>query len=132
MAERTKKPLGLSAAEWEIMKVVWDGGPMALGDINARLTREKRWAYSTVKTLVRRLVAKGWLEYRRVGNSFLYQPAVARAKAVKSAIREFSDRVLGGLLSPFVAYYAEQGHLKAEDLAQLEGILRRQRDKRRS
>ncbi len=132
MADRTKKPAGLSAAEWHIMKVAWDGGPMALGDIYSRLAKENRWAYSTVKTLVRRLVAKGWLEYRRVGNSFLYQPAVARAKAVKSAIREFSDRVLGGLLSPFVAYYAEQGHLKAEDVAQLEGILKQQREKRRT
>ena len=132
MAAPNGKPTGLSAAEWEIMKDAWDGGPMALGDIYARLEKENRWAYSTVKTLVRRLVAKGWLEYTRVGNSFLYQPAVARAKAVKSAIREFSDRVLGGLLSPFVAYYAEQGHLKSEDVAQLEEILKQQREKRRT
>jgi len=131
MTER-KKPVGLSAAEWQIMTIVWDGGPMALGDIYGRLENEIRWAYSTVMSLVRRMVCKGWLEYRRVGNSFLYEPAVARAKAVKSAIREFSDRVLGGLLSPFVAYYAEQDRLRSEDLAQLEEILKAQREKRRA
>ncbi len=127
MDKRPKEPAGLSTAEWAVMKVVWDAGALALGDIHERLAGERRWAYSTVKTLVRRLVAKGWLEYQEVGNSFLYRPAVSRSKAVKAAIGEFSNRVLDGLLSPFVAYYAEQDKLKPEDLAELERIVEKHR-----
>ncbi len=129
MAKSTKQLQELSPSEWEVMKVIWDGGPMAGGEIYSRLATEQDWAYPTVKTLVRRMVGKGWLAYKPVGNSFLYRAAVPRRKAVRSAVREFSGRVLDGLLSPFVAYYAEEKDLSPEDLAQIEEILKRHRKK---
>ena len=70
------------------MKVIWERGPVALGDIYDRLTDQQSWAYSTVKTLVRRMAAKGWLDCQRVGSSFLYRAAVPKAKAVRSAVDE--------------------------------------------
>ena len=127
MARDSKRPTRLSRSEWEVMKVIWDGGPMAAGDIYARLSQGKSWAYSTVKTLVRRMVKKGWLDYDRVGNSFLYRAAVTQKKALRSAVKEFSNRVLDGLLSPFVAYYAQEKELSAEDIALLEDILKEHR-----
>jgi len=129
MKERKRAPARPSDSEWAIMKVMWKHGPMAAGEIYDHLAAEQDWAYSTVKTLVRRLTEKGWLSYQRVGNSFLYRAAVPQKKAVRSAIREFSDRVLNGVLSPFVAYYAEQENLSEDDLEQLEEILRRHRKK---
>ena len=129
MKRRSQERPPLSGAEWEVMKVLWDGGPMALGDINERIPEEQNWGYSTVKTLVRRLAAKGWLKRQRVGNSYLYRPAVRWERAARSAIRDFSDRVLNGLLSPFVAYYAEERDLTPEDIDQLERIIKRQRKK---
>ena len=119
----------LTASEWPLMKVLWDSGPQALGDIYARLPEDHGWAYDTVKTLVRRLAAKGWISAQRVGKSFLYRAAVPRAQALRTAVRDFSDRVLDGLLSPFVAYYAENRELSPEDLAQLERIVAQQRRK---
>jgi len=115
----------LSDAEWEVMKVVWEHGPLAARDVYAHLADEQPWARATVKTLLRRMVEKGWLSYTRVGNSFLYRPAVSRRKGMRAAIKKFSERVLGGALSPFVAYYAEEKHLSAEDVAELERILKR-------
>ena len=128
MPRKSKRPAELSPAEWEVMKVIWEHGPMATGEIYEKLA-EKDWAYSTVKTLMRRMVSKGWLQYRKVGNSFLYQAAMPRGRAIRSAVKEFSTRVLDGLLSPFVAYYAEQENLDEEDLKQLEEIIRKHRKK---
>ena len=129
MGKKTNISAELSAAEWEVMNVIWGGGPLATRDIYAGLAAEHTWAYSTVKTLVRRMVAKGWLNTARVGNSFLYSAAVPRNKAVRSAVKEFSSRVLDGLVAPFVAYFAAEKKLSAKDLAQLEEILNKQRKK---
>jgi BlaI family penicillinase repressor len=129
MKKRPEKLQGLSMAEWAVMKVLWEGGPMATGEIHQRLAGQRQWAYSTVRTLVGRLVAKGWLRNRRVGNSFLYRAAVPRSRAVRSAIREFTGRVLDGVLSPFVAYYAEERGLTSEEVAQLEEIIKQHRSK---
>ncbi len=71
-------PLALSNAEWEIMKIFWDLGPLAARDVFAALPGGHGWAYKTVKTLLSRLVAKGALTYEQIGNSYLYQPAVDR------------------------------------------------------
>jgi len=127
MAKRKSARAPLSGAEWAVMNVVWEDGPMAARDIYARLEGERPWGYATVKTLIRRVVAKGWLEYDQVGNSFLYRAAVPRAKAVRRAVREFTNRVLDGAMASFVAYYADDVGLTSEDLDQLEEIIRQHR-----
>ena len=95
--------------------------------VYAQLSRHREWAYSTVRTLLRRMVAKGWLDYRRVGTSFLYRPAVPRENAMRRAVREFTNRVLDGAMASFVAYYADDAGLTSEDLDRLEKIIRRHR-----
>jgi BlaI family transcriptional regulator, penicillinase repressor len=129
MAKRAEKRPELSDAEWAVMKVVWNSGPLAMGDIFAQLTKERPWAYTTARTLVRRMVAKGWISYQRVGNSFLYAPAVGKENALRSAVREFAGRVFDGLMSPFVAYLIEEKKLRRDDAAQLEEMLKEYRKK---
>ena len=127
MTKQRKKVSAPSESEWAVMNVMWDAGPMAVRDIYQRLSEERDWAYPTVKTLVRRLVEKGWLSYQEVGNSFLYRAAVTQKKAVRSAVKDFSERVLNGLLSPFVAYYADEKGLRPQELEELEDIIRKHR-----
>jgi BlaI family penicillinase repressor len=115
----------LSDSEWEVMKVLWEHGPLAARDVYAHVSELQPWAQGTVKTLLRRMLQKGWLSYTRVGNSFLYRSAVPRQKGLRWAIKQFSERVLGGALSPFVAYYAEEKQLTPEDVAELEKLLKR-------
>ena len=76
------------------MKTIWALGPLLAGDIYDSVPNEQGWAYSTVKTLVRRLVDKGWVSYRELGKSFLYRAAVPEEKAVRVVVREFAERVL--------------------------------------
>jgi BlaI family transcriptional regulator, penicillinase repressor len=113
----------LSNAEWQIMKVLWEHGDMALGEVIVKLPRESDWAYTTVKTFIRRMVQKGWVSARKVGGSYLYQAKIARQKAIGQAIKEFSHRVLNGVLTPFVAYYAENNGLTRQEIEELQKIL---------
>ena len=57
-------------------------------------------------------------------------PVFFAGEAVFAAVRDFSNRVLDGVLAPFVAYYAEEKDLSAEDLAKLEKIIKRHRKKK--
>ena len=55
----------ISDAEWEVMKVVWDHGPLTAGEVVRRLADVPPghpaygWRPRTVKTLLSRLVTKG-------------------------------------------------------------------------
>lgn len=113
----------LSKAEWEIMKVLWEHGDMALGEVVEKLDDDQAWAYTTVKTFLRRMVSKGWVSDRKVGGSYLYKGKVARNRAVGQAVKEFSQRVLNGVLTPFVAYYAEDKGLSDQEIEELQMIL---------
>jgi BlaI family penicillinase repressor len=123
MKEATGMPK-LSESEWIIMKAFWKKGAMALGDLVGELGGEQDWAYYTVKTLATRLVSKGWLTAKRVGGSYLYSPAVERSKAVRQALKDFTGRVLDGMLSPVIAHMFEEKSVSESDVKQLEQLLK--------
>ena len=53
---------GLSDAERDVLKVLWDHGPRTVREINEVLKkRGRRWAYTTVATLLQRLAAKQYI-----------------------------------------------------------------------
>ncbi len=120
----------LSQTEWEIMKVFWDKGSLALRDVVQALEGDDGLAYDTVKTLMRRMVDKGWLNTRRVGSSYLYSPSIERSTAMRQALQEFSRRVLGGMLSPVVSFLSEQERLSEDDLRKLRRLLQQHESKR--
>ncbi len=113
----------LSELEWEILKPMWDNGPMAARDIYEAVSKDQDWAYKTVKTMLARLVKKGALVYDQIGNSYLYRPAYKREEMTGAATRSFIRRVFDGALNPFVAHFAE--HASPEELQAIKAELAR-------
>lgn len=119
----------LSELEWEILKPLWEHGPMAARDIYLRVSQENDWAYKTVKTMLARLVKKGALKYDQIGNSYLYQAAYPREEMTRAATRSFIRRVFDGALNPFVAHFAE--HVSHEELQAIKREVERIENERR-
>ena len=67
------KQYELTEAEWEIIQVVWEHEPCAAPTVQEELEATKKWTYSTVKTLMDRMVTKGLLTTERIRNLILYQ-----------------------------------------------------------
>ncbi len=97
----------LSEMEWEILKPLWEKGPMAARDIYREVPESYNWAYKTVKTMLSRLVKKGAITYDQIGNSYLYRAAYSRGEMTRAATKSFVQRVFGGAIHPFIAYFAE-------------------------
>jgi len=113
----------LSEMEWEIMKPLWDRGPMAARDIYQAVPADFGWAYKTVKTMLARLVRKGALGYDQIGNSYLYRPVYSRREMTRAATGSFVRRVFDGALQPFLAHFAE--HVSQDELKALRAELKR-------
>ena len=126
--QKQKSPPRLSEREWEIMKPLWQHGPMAARDIYAALPEDCGWAYKTVKSMLARLVKKGALTYDQIGNSYLYRAVYSRAELTEAATGSFIERVFDGALRPFVAHFVESA--SKEELhvirAELEREIRKQ------
>jgi predicted transcriptional regulator len=113
----------LSPAEWQMMKVFWEGGALAARDAYAALPEGHGWAYNTAKTLLARLVAKGALDYTQVGNSYLYEAACRREDVVLREMEEFVERVLDGEPAPVAVHLVRRAKLSREDVAELRLLL---------
>jgi BlaI family penicillinase repressor len=119
MSGQKKQPSPLSPAEWEVMKILWDDGPLAARDVFARLPKKRGWAYKTVKTLLSRLVAKRALAYDQVGNSYLYRAAVDRQEATRLEVRSVFQRLISEASSPVLAQFIDEADLSDEEIRQL-------------
>jgi BlaI family transcriptional regulator, penicillinase repressor len=117
------EPPRLSELEWEIMKPLWDHGPMAARDIYDKVPDTYGWAYKTVKTMLARLVKKGVIAYDQIGNSYLYRPVYSRKQMTRDATGSFINRVFDGAMTPFLAHFVE--HVSKDELRALRSELER-------
>jgi BlaI family transcriptional regulator, penicillinase repressor len=114
----------ISDAEHAVMEVLWNDAPLTANDVATRLTSSQNWTLATVKTLLSRLVAKDALTTQAEGRKFLYRPAIERTAYVTGESQRLVDRLFGGKLSPLVAHLAAREALSAEDISEIEALLR--------
>jgi len=106
------------------MEVLWDESPLTAQDVAERIPAEREWSANTVKTLLGRLLAKNVIAHEEDGRRYLYRPLVQREEYVAGESRKLMDRLFGGKLSPLVAHLAERDALTAQDIAEIEALLK--------
>ena len=114
----------ISDAEHAVMAVLWAESPLTAQDVAERVRGERNWSLNTVKTLLARLIAKQTIAHETDGRRFLYRPRVAQADYVAVESRRLMDRLFGGKLTPLVAHLAERNALSAEEIAEIEALLK--------
>jgi len=119
----------LTEAEWEIIQVVWEREPCAAPTVQEELAVRKKWTYSTVKTLMDRMVAKGLLTTERIRNLMLYRAAIDRQDAQRGELLRTVKRAFGGAFTPMMQFMVENDALSKKELDELEGLIRRKRRK---
>lgn len=119
-----KKEIELTEAEWNIIKVVWEHEPCTAPAIQQLLERETSWTYSTVRTLMDRMVAKGLLAAQKERNITLYSSAITKAQAQRGELLYALRNAFNGALTPMVQCLIEAKDLNAEELAQLESLIK--------
>ena len=129
----SKAKTELFDSEWTILQVVWEREPCAAPTVQEALKKDKGWAYTTVKTLMDRMVKKGLLKTEKIRNLYLYQSAITRAQAQRREILRTVKRAFDGALTPMMQFLIENEKLSDEDYRQLEQLLQsRRRGKRKS
>jgi BlaI family penicillinase repressor len=109
--------------EWDILDALWASERNTARGVTEALTDKRGWAYSTVKTLLDRMVEKGLVKARQVGNVWEYEAAVPRRKAQRWAWRRFVDTAFGGAVAPTLAFVAEESGLGPVEKAALRALL---------
>jgi BlaI family penicillinase repressor len=108
-------------SEWLIMSSLWQENPATARELLQRMPPEVNWAYTTIKTMLTRLVKKKALSEEKVGNTSVYSPEVSRENARKSAVNSLLEKAFGGAVDPFLNFVMAE---KKIDPARREEILK--------
>jgi BlaI family transcriptional regulator, penicillinase repressor len=119
-----KKPVELTEAEWKVIKAVWRDEPCTAPGIQEKLRKETKWTYSTVRTLMDRMTAKGVLSAAKTGKLTLYRSVVTRQQAQRSELFYTLKHAFNGALTPMVQCLLDTGDLSPADLSELEELFK--------
>jgi BlaI family transcriptional regulator, penicillinase repressor len=123
----SKPKVELTEGEWAIMKAVWEEEPCAAPTVQEALQKTRNWTYSTVRTLMDRMVAKGLLNAEKVRHMTLYRAAITSAQAQQGEVLYTLKNAFNGALSPMVECLLDTKGLNAAELAELEQLIRKKR-----
>lgn len=117
------KPYHISAAEWEVMNLVWANPPLSSGEIVDALAAKKSWRPRTSRTLVDRLARKRILAVDGTVKPCRYRACVSREDCVRTESRSFLERVFGGESAAMVLHLVKETDLTAADIKKLRQLL---------
>ena len=115
----------LTDAEWRIMNALWQDHPATARHITDRLGPGVSWAYTTVKTMLTRLVEKKAVSERKQGNASWYEPLVSRSRARRTALTSLANQAFDGAFGALMHFLLEDENLTQTQRDELMGILQR-------
>lgn len=117
----------LTERELEIMHVFWELGPRTAQEVRDELERRGReLTYTTVATLVRIIVEKGFLRQTNDERPFVYEPIRSFDDVSQSLVNHLLHRVFGGSREKLLVSMFDNRKLTKKELALLKEILREQ------
>ncbi|MFO0907458.1 MAG: BlaI/MecI/CopY family transcriptional regulator [Isosphaeraceae bacterium] len=118
---------GLSEAEREVLKALWEHGPGTVRQVNDLLgDRGRRRAYTTVLTLLQRLQAKGYAEAEAAAGgagAHVFRATVSRDELVEQRLRDTADEFCDGSAAPLLLALVQGNQFSAEELARLRRLI---------
>ncbi len=121
--QMAKRRIELTEAEWVIIKAIWATEPCTATVIQEKVEQQTQWSYSTVRTIMDRMVVKGLLTAEKAGKVTLFQSAVTREQAQRGELLYALKNAFNGALTPMVQCLLNTERLSAKDLAELEALI---------
>ncbi|KAJ52783.1 BlaI family penicillinase repressor [Clostridium tetanomorphum] len=113
----------ISESEWKVMTCLWKEPNLTLKQISQNL-KDTKWSYSTIRTLVTRLMEKGAIDADKSSSSnFKYFPIVQEKECKVQETKNFLTRVFNGSVSMMISTLAKQEELSPKEVAELKEII---------
>ncbi|MCC7293304.1 MAG: BlaI/MecI/CopY family transcriptional regulator [Phycisphaerales bacterium] len=119
----------LGPLEHHLLRIVWRMNPVSARDVldAHNHSADKVLAYTTVMTLLTRMVEKGALTVDRSRQPFLFTAAISREQMLAQRVRDFVDQFFDGQSTELALKLVEESPISAESLQRLEEILKQHR-----
>lgn len=112
----------LTNAEEQIMKLLWKLDKAFIRDLLNEFPDPKP-APTTVITLLKRMIDKGFVSYRQCGNSREYFPVVKKSDYFSNHINVLIKDFFNNSTAQFASFFANETEMSPEELKELRDIV---------
>ena len=127
MTRRNDTTHPLTDLQQAILDFLWSNGPATADAIREGIRRQHPLKDSSIRTLLRRLEARGFLSHTVDGKVFVYAAGMPSQQVAVSAIRQVIQRFCSGSVETLLVGMVDENVLS---VAELERLVQKVRKKR--
>ncbi len=116
---------GLSKAELEIARIVWELKSAGVRQVYEALPEGRDVDFTTVQTYLKRLEEKGYLKVRIANRAKVYSPKVKASTVIRETVDDLVERLFAGEAMPLVKHLVEEKEFSTAEVEQLRALLNR-------
>ena len=119
MTLSNRPPRPLTELQQAVLDFIWAEGSATADQVRENLLPKHPLKDSSVRTILRRLEARGYLTHRQEGKTFLYEAKTSASSLAYRTVRHLIERFWAGSAEQFVAGMVDAKVLSAEALERL-------------
>lgn len=119
------KKLKPTVAELEILRVLWEGGPRSVREIQRVLDEGKPTGYTTVLKLLQIMTEKGLVDRDQQQRPQIYRARYPREHTQRQLLHDLAQRAFGGSVKALVLQALAGRKSSQRDLEEMERLLDR-------
>jgi predicted transcriptional regulator len=127
VTRRNEPGHAVTALQQAILDFLWTTGPSAAEQVRIGLDPKHPLKDSTVRTLLRRLEARGLVVHDVDGKVFVYRAALPRERVAAGAVKHVVRRFFAGSVEQLLVGMVDEKLVSAEELERLARKVRRSR-----
>ena len=112
-----------TAAELEILHVLWENGPSTVGFVNEKLSEKKKVGYTTTLKLMQIMNDKALVERDKSKRAHVYSACVSSGETEKQLVSGLIDRAFRGSASRLVMQALSTRKASEEELDEIRRLL---------
>ncbi|MDB4582229.1 BlaI/MecI/CopY family transcriptional regulator [Draconibacterium sp.] len=118
----------LTKAEEQIMQILWDLKEGVVKQVVDGFGENKP-AYTTVATVLKVLEKKGFVTHRKIGNTYLFSPAVSKKEYTKVQFSSLLKNYFNGSFPKMATFFARENNISIDELEEMLRITENELDK---
>jgi len=122
MTSKRRRP---TEGELGILRVLWEGGPRSVRDIQRILNDGRPTGYTTVLKLMQIMTEKGLVERDESQRPQIYRARYSQQQTQRQLLRDLLDRAFGGSVKQLVLQALATKRSPPEELEEIEKLLDR-------
>lgn len=119
-----KSQLKPTAAELEILAVLWDRETATVKEVHEVISARKPTAYTTVLKTMQIMTEKGLVEPDKTSKAHVYRPAQSQTETKKSLVTDLIEKVFRGSALRLVQHVLESKPASAQEIKEIRKMIR--------